>query len=92
MDRFLNPPILEQVGPRCRRGAEIGRLAGAALDVMTPEPLPADHPLWDCGNLLLTPHVGGGDRMEGTVRRIAAIALENLKRYRAGKPLLNRMK
>ena len=59
---------------------------------MVPEPLPADHPLWDCGNLLLTPHVGGGDRMEGTVRRIAAIALENLKRYRAGKPLLNRMK
>lgn len=35
-----------------------GRLR-AALDVTDPEPLPADHPLWDAPNLLLTPHVGG---------------------------------
>ena len=32
----------------------------AFLDVTDPEPLPADHPLWDAPNLLLTPHVGGG--------------------------------
>ena len=69
-----------------------GKLWGAALDVTEPEPLPAGHPLWDCPNLLLTPHVGGGDRMEGTVDRIAAIALDNLKRFLAGEPLLNRMK
>ncbi|MBL0888010.1 phosphoglycerate dehydrogenase [Myceligenerans sp. I2] len=37
-----------------------GRLAGAALDVMETEPLPADSPLWDCPNLVLTPHVAGG--------------------------------
>jgi phosphoglycerate dehydrogenase-like enzyme len=37
-----------------------GRLAGAALDVTETEPLPADSPLWDAPNLLLTPHAAGG--------------------------------
>ena len=69
-----------------------GKLAGAALDVMEPEPLPQDSPLWDIPNLLLTPHVAGGLHMEGTRERIVAIALENLKRYLAGEPLKNRMK
>ena len=36
-----------------------GRLAGAALDVMRPEPLPADSPLWDVPNLLISPHMSG---------------------------------
>lgn len=69
-----------------------GRLWGAALDVTEPEPLPADSPLWDQPDLLLTPHVAGGLHMEGTRERIVAIALENLKRYLAGEPLKNRMK
>ena len=69
-----------------------GRLWGAALDVTEPEPLPADSPLWDMDNLLLTPHVAGGLHLEGTRERIVAIALENLKRYLAGEPLKNRMK
>lgn len=68
-----------------------GRLWGAALDVTEPEPLPADHPLWDCENLLLTPHTAGGFRLDLTVRRVCAIALDNLKRYLAGEPLRNRM-
>ena len=70
----------------------VGRLWGAALDVTEPEPLPADSPLWDIDNLILTPHVAGGLHLEGTRERIVAIALENLKHYLAGEPLKNRMK
>lgn len=69
-----------------------GHLWGAALDVTEPEPLPAGHPLWDCPNLLLTPHTAGGDKLDATIRRIAALSLENLKRYLAGEALRNRMK
>lgn len=69
-----------------------GRLWGAALDVTEPEPLPAGHPLWDCPNLLLTPHSAGGDKLDATIRRIAALSLDNLKKYLAGEELRNRMK
>ena len=48
-----------------------GRIAGAALDVFTREPLPADHPLRDCPNLLLTPHLGAS-----TVEAQRSVALE----------------
>ena len=69
-----------------------GHLWGAALDVTEPEPLPADHPLWACKNLLLTPHTAGGDKLDATIRRIAALSLENLKRYLTGEELRNRMR
>lgn len=68
-----------------------GAIWGAALDVTEPEPLPQDHPLWDCPNLVLTPHTAGGDRMRATMRRINGIALENLRRYTAGEELKNRV-
>lgn len=63
-----------------------GQLAGAGLDVTDPEPLPADHPLWKAGNVIITPHVSarGSDR-----RRHQLLLLENLKRYSAGEPLYN---
>jgi phosphoglycerate dehydrogenase-like enzyme len=43
-----------------------GRLAGAALDVFTKEPLPAESPLWEAENILLTPHVAGIPIAEAT--------------------------
>ena len=70
---------------------EGGHLWGAALDVTEPEPLPPDHPLWQVDNLLLTPHVAGGMRLEVTRKNCVNMALENLKRYVAGEPLHNRV-
>ena len=66
-----------------------GKLWGAALDVTSPEPLPPDSPLWDLPNLLLTPHVAGGMRLELTRRRCVEMAQENLRRYLAGETLVN---
>ena len=68
-----------------------GKLWGAALDVTEPEPLPLDSPLWDIPNLLITPHVAGGIRLERTRRACIQMALDNLRRYLAGKPLENRV-
>ena len=66
-----------------------GHLWGAALDVAEPEPLPQDSPLWDIPNLLITPHVAGGMRLEITRRACIKLAQDNLRRYLAGEPLVN---
>ncbi|MFR0357673.1 PfkB family carbohydrate kinase [Streptomyces sediminimaris] len=63
-----------------------GRLR-AALDVTDPEPLPSDDPLWDCDNVLITPHVGGGSAT--FYPRAERFAAEQLRRFAAGRPLLN---
>jgi len=63
------------------------RLAGAGLDVTDPEPLPADHPLWQLSNVIITPHVAASsDKVSG---RLLAVAQENLRRYVAGERLLS---
>jgi phosphoglycerate dehydrogenase-like enzyme len=64
-----------------------GTIAGAALDVVEPEPLPADCPLWDMANVILTPHISGA--VEGYGHRAAQIFLANLGRYVRGEPLAN---
>ena len=64
-----------------------GRIAGAALDVMDPEPLPADHPLCSAKNLILTPHVSGNMTLGYTCDANVAMFGEDLKNYAAGKPL-----
>jgi phosphoglycerate dehydrogenase-like enzyme len=65
-----------------------GRLGGAALDVTDPEPLPADDPLWDCPNVLISPHYAGAGSPH-SVRRLADGVGENLRRLVAGEPLLH---
>jgi phosphoglycerate dehydrogenase-like enzyme len=64
-----------------------GRLAGAALDVYEVEPLPANHPLWDFPNVILTPHTAGYAPVIAA-RHLAAL-VENVGRFARGEPLLN---
>ena len=64
-----------------------GRLAGAGLDVTEIEPLPAESPLWDAPNLVITPHTAG-DSSEKE-RRCVEILRENLRRFAHGETLLN---
>ena len=68
-----------------------GRLRGAGLDVTEPEPPSPDNPLFDLPNVILSPHCAGGGSPQGTGRRQAALFAENLRRFLAGEPLLNRV-
>ena len=74
------------------RAMKDGKLWGAALDVTEPEPLPAESELWDIPNLIITPHVAGGMRLEITRKACINMALDNLKRYVNGEELKNRVK
>jgi phosphoglycerate dehydrogenase-like enzyme len=66
-----------------------GRLAGAALDVFATEPLPAESPLWEMPNVLITPHTVALSWQEN--ERIASLFCENLGRYLRGEELRNRV-
>jgi phosphoglycerate dehydrogenase-like enzyme len=66
-----------------------GRIAGAYLDVTSPEPLPADHPLWAAPNCYITPHTAGGHDNE--FHRLAAHFLQNLTRFTNGQPLVDQV-
>ena len=68
---------------------ESGHLRGAGLDVTEPEPLPPDHRLWKIKNAIITPHISGQYHLQETFERIVQISAENLKRYFAGKELIN---
>ncbi|WP_225753757.1 NAD(P)-dependent oxidoreductase [Actinotalea sp. Marseille-Q4924] len=63
-----------------------GRLR-AALDVVDPEPLPADHPLWRAPGVVLTPHVGG--HTDATIPRMADLVRRQVAALVAGAPPLN---
>ena len=64
-----------------------GRLRGAGLDVIDPEPLPRDHELWRLPNVIITPHISS-QTVEAR-KRMATVAIENVRRYVAGEKLLN---
>lgn len=64
------------------------KIAGAALDVFTEEPLPSNSPLWKLPNVIITPHIGGMSIHYN--ERAVDLFIENLKRYLTGAPLLNR--
>jgi lactate dehydrogenase-like 2-hydroxyacid dehydrogenase len=67
------------------RALAAGEIAGAALDVTDPEPLPGDHPLLDVPNLLVVPHIASATH--ATRGRMADIAVGNLLAGLAGEPM-----
>jgi phosphoglycerate dehydrogenase-like enzyme len=91
----LMPETRELIGAAafaaCRPGAllvalDAGQVGGAALDVTTPEPLPADSPLWAHRRIIISPHLGGVGSAAG-LRRLAELTCDNLTRLRDGRPL-----
>jgi len=64
-------------------------IAGAALDVASPEPLPPESPLWSLENVLITPHTSGIS--ERNWLRQTELLLDNLERWFNGQPLRNRV-
>jgi phosphoglycerate dehydrogenase-like enzyme len=63
------------------------RIAGAALDVFTDEPLPADHPFWDLPGVIVSPHMSGD--FTGWAAGLSQLFVDNFRRWRRGEPLLN---
>ena len=79
-------------GPLLDEGALVAalrgkRIGGAALDVFDREPLPADHPLWDFENVILTPHASSSTPHHP--QRVRDLFLDNLARFKRGEALLN---
>jgi phosphoglycerate dehydrogenase-like enzyme len=62
-------------------------IGGAALDVFTSEPLPADSPLWDLPNVIVSPHMSGDSL--GWDTALTGLFRAQLARYRTGEPLVN---
>ncbi|MBQ7063294.1 MAG: D-2-hydroxyacid dehydrogenase [Firmicutes bacterium] len=62
---------------------------GVLLDVTDPEPLPADHPLWDAPHVIITPHISGGFRSPVNYARVMNVAFENLERMARGEAVLH---
>jgi phosphoglycerate dehydrogenase-like enzyme len=63
-----------------------GHVGAAGLDVVDPEPLPADDPLWSAPNLIISPHFAGGGSLPSQAR-LAGSAADNLKRFIKGEQL-----
>jgi len=68
------------------RVLQSGHLRAACLDVMDPEPLPPEHPLWTAPRAYLTPHISGGFRAGVNYGRVLDVVLGNLERVLKGEP------
>ena len=68
-----------------------GRLYGVGLDVVMPEPLPEDSPLWEIERVVITPHISGQGQghLDETYEAVADILVENAARFDKGRQLLN---
>jgi phosphoglycerate dehydrogenase-like enzyme len=73
-------------GPDLLAALDEGLIWGAGLDVTDPEPLPLDHRLWTHPRVVVTPHTAGGSPRRA--QRVIDTFCENLRRRRAGQPLL----
>lgn len=71
------------------RALQDGHLSGAGVDVAYVEPLPAESPLWEMPNVIITPHVGA--QAASRVDDSTQLAIENLSRFGRGERLLNRV-
>lgn len=78
-------------GPVVDTGALVAELQGgrlrAALDVTDPEPLPEDHPLWECPGTIIVPHAGGDT--SAMLPRMAALIKRQIEHLRRGEPVEN---
>ena len=77
-------PVLDQAA--LVRALRSGQIGGAGLDVSDPEPLPADDPLWDAPNVLVSPHFAGSGSPR-SVQRLADGVVSNLRKFMAGERL-----
>ena len=75
------PTLVDQAA--LLRHLELGRI-DAVLDVTTPEPLPAGHPLLDLPNVFVTPHIAGSMGVE--LHRMADLAVDEVERFARGEP------
>jgi len=69
------------------RALSTRRIKGAALDVFDEEPLPSDHPFYKLENVLLSPHCA--DHTSDWLENAVYLFIDQLERFRSGKPLLN---
>lgn len=75
--------------PALINALETGQVSAAYLDVTDPEPLPADHPLWQAPNCYITPHIAGGHQEEDL--QMVRHFLRNLAKFVSGQPLAGRI-
>ena len=73
--------------PELVKALQSGHLGGAAVDVAAKEPLPPESPLWDTPNVIISPH--SASTVEEENEKLTEIFVDNLHRYREGRPFRN---